>query len=1052
MPLTLLSSNRVEILQASLLRRLLDEPLADPFTPEVIVVPTFALARWLNLRFAAQQGIAANQHYSQPARWVWQMANDVLGDLPDEDPWSRDALGWRLFSNLPEMLGEAAFASLRHYLGDDTDGIKRWQLCERIAASFDRYQSFRPEMIRDWSRGCENHWQAKLWRALVAEAGETHRVAVLERFYAAFEKPDHPPLPSRVSLFALSTLPPLYLEVLRVLAPHTDLHLYLHSPSDQYWADLETQKRRARRRLERDGEEEQALAGNELLASWGRQGQIFQDQLLGRVETDAVDVENFSPPGGSSLLERLQESIFSLDTRIRVLPVDDSISLHVCHSPMRECQVLLDNLLDMLEQDTTLNPEDILVMVPDIAAYAPYIEAVFRAQPIGFNLSDITLADEHPLVTTFLQLLQLPASRFTQQEILALLDNESLRRRFEIDETALADVHHLVERGHTRWGLDAAHKAEFGLPETAGNTWRQLHERFFAGFALAGDEVWQGIAPLPVEDDAAAPALGRFWHFLRQLRAWRERLGKTRRATEWQRLLMQSLEDFFVEPDPRDSRLQQIRDAIGRLGEGGGNLLSPALMVYQMRRLLQSTEQSGQLYSGGITFCGMRPMRSIPFRVICLLGMNRDDFPRRDPPSDFEIVSPKPAASDPGPRSEDRYLMLETLLCARQKLYISYSGRSLRDNSESQPSVLVQELMDFIDSHFEAAECRRIPSQSLIRVHPMQVFSTANFIAPKFSYRGYWLDIARRIGGERDAKRQPWPTRALEASAPDDDIDLEHLRRFVADPVKYFFRRRLGIYLESEDTASVDEPFLPTGLEAWKLRQRLGEDCLDGAGASVERLQAEGLLAHGPAATIQLERLQREAADWLASIEAFRGVSRQALAIDIGFDSGLHLTGSLSDYFAGRGLMGFHAGKFRGHHLLGLWIDHLALCTAGFAHQDHSSLFIASDSRWRIPALPPEAARERLADYVQLYGEGLCRPLPVFPQISHLWATLAERDRALEAANKKWHDVWTRGGDRDNSYLHLVLQAGYELPFAEPEFDRCARRLYDDLLARVEQL
>jgi len=1053
MALSILSSNRVEILQSRLRQHLAAAPLADPFASEIVVVPTFAMARWLNLRIAQQQGIAANIQYPQVGEWVWRLASSALAELPQQDPYSRDALGWQIFCLLPYLLDQKAFTTLQNYLVDDQNGIKRWQLAQRIADSFDRYQTYRPQTINDWSQGKDDQWQAQLWRALVDNRGLPHRVETISRLIDLLDKAEElPALPQRVSLFVLSNLPPLYLEVLRALAPLTEVNLYLHSPSDQYWADLENEKRKSRRRLVAPKQQDLFDAGNELLASWGHQGQIFQDLLLSRVSAESIDIDMFAKPGDNSLLGHIQRSIFTLEQAPVQLEPDNSLSIHICHSAMRECQVLLDQILAMLQQDPDLNPEDILVMVPDIASYAPYIEAVFQRERIACNISDITLADEHPLVVTFLQLLDLPHSRFTISEVLALLDNESIRQRFDFDDQALTEIRRLVEQGHTRWGIDANHKTDFDLPSTPGNTWQQLRERFFAGYALAADDLWHGIAPLPARDDADAVVLGRFWHFLERLRSWRERLGKSRDAADWQALLMQLLEDFFIEADPRESRIQQIRDAISEIDAAGSSEISPQLLVYLMGRSLKTSEQSGQLYSGGITFCGMRPMRSIPFKIICLLGMNRNDFPRRDPHSDFEIMAANPNAGDPSNRSEDRYLMLETLLCARQKLYLSYTGRNLRDNSQLQPSVLVQELLDFIDAHFYATTDDKKFSEELAQIHPMQAFSSSAFTAPEFSYQQYWCDVARQLETRPTNESRHWPQQTLPTAANGEVIDLEQLRRFIANPIQYFFRQRLGIYMDAEDLPGDDETFDLSHLEQWQLKHQLASDTLSDRADGTQRLMAEGLLAHGHAAAAQVQKIKLDQADWFEGIAQYHGIKSRMLQLELELDNSRWLSGSVTNYYPGKGLMTYHGGSFKGRQLLKLWVDHLALCAGGLLQANEYGLLLSKDKTWRLPPLSQSLARTQLADYCQLYREGMSRPLPVFPDASFTWASEADKDKALARALRPWQTQWGQGGDNGNPYIQLVLRGGHELPIGSADFDRYARRLYAQLLDLGEAL
>ena len=1051
MALSIISSNRVEILQSRLAQHLAAAPLTDPFVTETIVVPTFAMARWLNLQIAQQQGVAANIEYPQVGEWVWHMAAAVLTDLPSLDPYTRDALAWQIYSQLPELLERRAFASLEQYLADDRVGIKRWQLAQRIAGSFDRYQSYRPQTIREWSRGEDNQWQAQLWRSLIENRGLDHRVASITRLIEVLEQGPAPNiLPQRVSLFALSSLPPLYLEVLRALAPRIELNLYLHSPSDQYWADLESEKQKSRRQLAAPRQQDLFDAGNELLASWGRQGQVFQDLLLNQVSAESIDIDLFARPGDDSLLNQIQRSIFTLESSPQPVEPDDSVSIHVCHSAMRECQVLQDHILSMLQQDPQLNPEEILVMVPDIAAYAPYIEAVFQHERIACNISDVSLADEHPLVMAFLQLLKLPQSRFTSSEVLGLLDNQSIRQRFELDEQGLTEIRRLVDQGYTRWGIDAGHKAEFDLPPTAGNTWQQSRERFFAGYALADDTLWRGIAPLPACDDSDAITIGRFWHFFERLRSWRERLGRNRDATEWQVLLAQLLDDFFVETDVRESRLQQIRNAINQIQLAGQSEISPGLMHYLMSQWLQKNEQSGQLYSGGITFCGMRPMRSIPFKVICLLGLNRNDFPRREPHSDFEIMAVERKRGDPSNRDEDRYLMLETLLCARQRLYLSYTGRNLRDNSPLQPSVLVQELTDFIDTRFGKTGDDRPLSASLTRVYPMQVFSPDNFRAPSTSYRRYWCDVAGQMSPSRKTTDKSRSTQPLAPTRVMDGIDLERLRRFIANPIRYFFHQRLSIYLDRDEIPDDDETFDLSQLEQWRLRQYLAAATLSGREDDSSRLLAEGWLAHGHAAEAQVAKIRQDEAEWFDAIAQYRDIPSIRLSVEIDLEDNGRLAGSVANYFPGKGLMTYHGGSFSGRQLLVLWINHLALCAAGLWRPQETSLLLCRNQSWRLPQLDTATAQVQLADYCQLYKEGMAQPLPVFPDASYTWASEPDRSKALARTMRLWQNPWNTGGDSNSPYIELSLRDDFDLPIGSAEFDRYARRLYARLLESAE--
>jgi exodeoxyribonuclease V gamma subunit len=1060
MPLSIFSSNRVESLLENLCLRLGEATLADPLTSEVIVVPTYAMARWLNLKIARQQGIAANFDYPLPADWVWQLAASVLDQVPERDPLQAGYSSWKIFGLLPGMLKRPAFAPLQHYLLEDDAGIKRWQLATRIADVFERYQQYRPGLILDWCSGAGDDWQALLWRTLIVDHAQTHRVAVIQQLIESLNRNvDTSLLAERISLFAHSSLPPLFIQVVHALAQHTDITLYQHSPTDQYWADLKNKKSLSKLRLENPQQAEYFETGNDLLASWGRQGQALQDLLLNHDGLPVCESESYQAPERSTLLQSIQQNIFYLDDTAAAQNVDASLSIHVCHSPMRECQVLQDALLAMLDRDPSLNTEDILVMIPEISRYAPYIEAVFRSSEntghpgLRWNLSDITLADEHPLVMTFLQLLKLPGSRFSRSEVLSYLDIDAIRQRFDIDDAALADIHSLLEESRVRWGIDEFHKTSLGLPATGENTWQQAKQRIFAGYALGEIEYWDGIAPIAEVDASRAQHLAKFWLLFERLQYWRDVLKSPCKTGEWQGRLNRMLDDFFVESNRQEDRLQSIRDAINDLNQAENLLASPALIQHWMEQQLASRQLQGRLFSGGITFCGMRPMRSLPFRVICLLGMNDGVFPRRENRIEFDAMGKSWQPGDPSKGDEDRYLMLETLLCARQVLYLSYCGRSLKDNSECQPSVLVRELLDFVDAGNadDSASGERF-SHSLTTLHSMQAFAAKNFTPGTTSYDRYWCQIAKQIQApDTTVPATTWASKTI-AIDPDKErnINLTDLRRFLQDPIKFFFNRRLRLWLKSHKEDEDEEVFALNSLEKWGIKQRIGENLTRGRETSAQELQAQGRLPHGHAAYASFEAIESEIEPLLLPLQDYRGIAALSRTIDCQLDDSLRLSGQVGNYYAGMGLMHFNSSSMKGKHLLGLWLDHLALCASEqYQHKDSNRL-ITRDAELGFERLNSADAIDQLRDYGELYYRGLAYPLPIFPLSSYAWCCADNSEKAVKAASTAWYgnDYKNIPGDKDDNYIKLALRGSMQAPFTSTEFETYAQAFYANALKR----
>ncbi len=1080
MPLSLVSANKVESLQAQLAAQLCEEPLSDPFAPELIIVPGQAMARWLNMQMAQTHGVAANIQYELAASWVWQFAATQLPDVPAQDPLSRETAAWRIFQALPALLPTPEFQSLQRYLSGDDCGVKCWQLSQRIADVFDRYQFYRPKWIRDWSAGRnppDDAWQSLLWRHLIAELRNNHRVALLDKLQQKLRnsKEELAEIPQRISCFALSSLPPLYIEVFQSLAAHTQLTLYQHSPTDQYWGDLRSKKQKSRLRVTRAEAADYYDTGNDLLASWGRQGQAFQDLLLSDDSIEAVQWEEYQEPGTDNLLHRLQQDIFSLSEKVHPVPVDDSVQVAICHSAMRECQVLHDELLRTLQQNPKLRPEDILVMVPQISEYAPYIEAIFsrdenESRPfLPWNISDITLADEHPLISIFLQLLALPGSRFTVSEVLSYLEVPEIADRFGLDQQACNLIVGLLADGHVHWGLDAEHKQSLDLPAIKENTWQQLEERLLCAYAMQADasqEYWHDIAPLSGVEGGSAQSIGQFCLLLERLRVWKNRLQADRSALQWQSTLNEMLADLFLERSDEDDKLQQIRETIDGLKiQAGVQILSLDLVTVFLQDVLTEKTVRGRFFSGGITFCGMRPMRSLPFQVICLLGMNDQAFPRREQAAEFDLMSAHWQPGDPRKGDEDRYLLLETLLCARQKLYLSYTGRSLKDNTPCQPSVLLRQLLDFINTQYLPEDSPALlMSQRISTEFSMQPFSARNYQTTvgnktKISHDRYWCEVANQLLNRKqeDSEKSTAAEILPVLNETQDVLELSRLRGFLGHPIAWFFKNRLRIYLSEEAANEDEESFFLDGLQAWSLKSRLASDWLRGVATSQEKLRAEGVLPHGVFAESVYVDIQEQSNELLERLVDYRGCIAEPRHINLQLPTGVTLQGQVACY-RGKGLLHYSPSSVKAKNLLAIWVEHLALCAQNQLLEKECSLLISRDQTLRFSHLTAKDATEQLAMMVELYKQGMQSPLPVYPETSFAFAQAhygsdGNIDLAKKAAWKRWADSefsFVQGEELD-AYIQLARRSVEGSALDEPQFSKLALKIYSQLLDSVEE-
>jgi len=1025
----IIRSNKVENLMQSMGNNLRDNPLNKPLTPEVMLVPSPLIQRWLALQFADTMGVHCNINYASPASWL---ARFIANNSRQTDTLSRESSAWLIFQHLPKLLDDDAFTALHRYLKDDVDGVKRWQLASRIADTFDRYQDYRPDTIRNWSAGGGDDWQAKLWHKLLDKVGsKNHRVAMMDQWQKDLAKGYKKAiqcLPQRIHIFCISSLPPLHLGLLQALSEHIEVYFYYTSPTPAYGADLML--------------ENKAAKGHELLTSWGRQGQIFQDLLLNHDAVKAIEDDTYDKKFPASSLGEIQQDIYQTQ-RTKRHGLDDSITIHICHSPLRECQVLHDELLQAFEHNPDLNPEDVLVMMPDIKLYAPYIKMVFErgeyaqksVRPyIPYNISDVSITDDTPLARTFLTLLNLPHSRFTRTEVEAMLDIPEVYQHFDIDEESIPAIRKLLDDVNVRWGMDAEHRSSLDLPQNDMHTWKQAKQRFLAGYAMGGKgKLWQGIAPIELNNQEAM-GMVNFWRMVECMDDWRKALTQARTAKQWQMDLHRMLLDFFENAE-QDDALQHILEALENwASKANDEKISHALLVHCLQQRLDESDIPNRYFSGGVSFCAMRPMRSVPFKMIALMGMSDAAFPRREHPLEFDNMAKQWQAGDPIKGEQDRYLMLETLLCCREKLYISYVGRSIRDNSVCQPSILVSELCD---------ELRQTYGEDAVKevLHPMQAFSADNF-TKEHAHDAYWCTLANRLQQtEPTPPTSTWGQDALPALDVD-HVTLERLIQFVKHPVKFFVNRRLGIYIQNEDERCDDEPFELNHLEAWVMKKRILDNTLQKQDMEENRFKAEGVLPHGIAGDAELQQQHCDIQPVLTQLKTYYGKENQTKGIDVLLNTcegkALHITGQIRHYIAGLGLLHATPSKLKGKYLLACWLEHLALCSEGILQEKECSRLQCSDKGMVFQWMKADEAQIQLQVYVDAYVQGMQQPLPIFEGASYAQVFEPKKISAQWNGSSFNHIP----GDKDDDYVQLIMRDVAGMPIDTPEFKNWAEKFY----------
>lgn len=1090
-------SNRLDVLEALMELIVERERLDDPFEPEMILVQSTGMAQWLQMTLSQKFGIAANIDFPLPASFIWDMFVRVLPEIPKESAFNKQSMSWKLMTLLPQLLDREDFTLLRHYLTDDSDKRKLFQLSSKAADLFDQYLVYRPEWLAQWETGHlveglgeAQAWQAPLWKALVEythELGQPrwHRANLYQRFIETLESATTcpPGLPSRVFICGISALPPVYLQALQALGKHIEIHLLFTNPCRYYWGDIKdpaylakllTRQRRhsfedrelplfrdsenAGQLFNSDGEQD---VGNPLLASWGKLGRdyiyllsdlessqeldafvdVTPDNLLHNIQSDILELENRAVAGVN--IEEFSRS----DNKRPLDPLDSSITFHVCHSPQREVEVLHDRLLAMLEEDPTLTPRDIIVMVADIDSYSPFIQAVFGSAPadryLPYAISDRRARQSHPVLEAFISLLSLPDSRFVSEDVLALLDVPVLAARFDITEEGLRYLRQWVNESGIRWGIDDDNVRELELPTTGQHTWRFGLTRMLLGYAMESAQgEWQSVLPYDESSGLIAELVGHLASLLMQLNIWRRGLAQERPLEEWLPVCRDMLNAFFLpdaETEAAMTLIEQQWQAIIAEGLGAqyGDAVPLSLLRDELAQRLDQERISQRFLAGPVNICTLMPMRSIPFKVVCLLGMNDGVYPRQLAPLGFDLMSQKPKRGDRSRRDDDRYLFLEALISAQQKLYISYIGRSIQDNSERFPSVLVQELIDYIgQSHYlpgdEALNCDESEARvkaHLTCLHTRMPFDPQNYQpGERQSYAREWLPAASQAGKAHSEFVQPLPFTLPET------VPLETLQRFWAHPVRAFFQMRLQVNFRTEDSEIPDtEPFILEGLSRYQINQQLLNALVeqDDAERLFRRFRAAGDLPYGAFGEIFWETQCQEMQQLADRVIACRQPG-QSMEIDLACN-GVQITGWLPQVQPD-GLLRWRPSLLSVAQGMQLWLEHLVYCASG--GNGESRLFLRKDGEWRFPPLAAEQALHYLSQLIEGYREGMSAPLLVLPESGGAWLktcydaqndAMLDDDSTLQKARTKFLQAYegnmmVRGEGDDIWYQRLWRQ------------------------------
>ena len=1115
-------SERADALVAPL-ATILAEPPEDPFDVDVVAVPTRGVERWLAQRLShhlgtgpdGEGGVCANVSFGSPARLVADVLAAVEDVDPADDPWDAERLVWSVLEVVDGCAGEPWCSPLGRHLGaaGDTDDARRGR---RLAAArhltrlFASYAAQRPDMLRAWAASRDHDstdgdgvggqvpadlaWQPELWRRVRAAVGVPSPAERLEDVLRrVVDDPHRLDLPARLSVFGPTRLPEHHLRVLVALAAHREVHLWLPHPSPALWARAAAGDQPSRRRAEIP-----RVAEHPLLASMARDVTELQRRLVTAAPASAEHHHAASPPP-ATLLGALQQRLRDDDPNRPphvVAPDDRSVQVHACHGRARQVEVLREVLVGLFADDPTLEPRDVLVMCPDVEAVAPLVTGTFGLAPDGaahhpvhpgqelrVRLADRSLRQTNPLLSLVARLLELADGRVTASEVLDLAASGPVRRRFRFDDDDLDRIREWTVAAGVRWGEDAARRDRFGLGWVRQGTWDAGLDRVLLGAAMAEeDHRYVGPAlPLDDVDSTDIDRAGRLAELVDRLSEVLRRLDGIQPLHVWLDHLDHGL-DLLADVAPQDGwQVVQARQVLAdvRLASEGHH--DVPLRLTDVRALLagrlEGRPTRAGFRTGALTVCSLEPMRSVPHRVVCLLGLDDGVFPRGAGADGDDVLLRDPCLGERDRRSEERQLFLDAVMAAGQHLVVLYSGADERTGAARPPAVPVGELLDALDAAGTTGDARPVRASVVVH-HPLQTVAERNFTSGALGRPGpFSFDaLAHRAAVAARAERVapgPFLARPLPDPPRQDELDLDALVTTLEHPVKAFLRSRLGVALPRDEEDVEDRlPLDLDGLGSWEVGDHLLAACLTDAPRD-QAFAAEWRRGTVPPKELGRATLRRIGENVVPIADAARRRARgPARSVDVTVDlpDGRVLTGTVPGVHADVVVRAVYS-RLGPKHRLRAWVQLLAL-VADHTDADWSAVTVGRPQGNRpgvavstLRVTSAAFALQRLADLVAVRDRALREPLPAPVAVACAYARSRHAGdsevQALDDARRTWGKGFERSDDHHvlcwGEAAELDAFAGTPTPTEQawwPEettrLGVLARRVWDPVLGHEE--
>ncbi|MGM0608161.1 MAG: exodeoxyribonuclease V subunit gamma [Candidatus Muiribacteriota bacterium] len=1042
----------------------------DPFQKEKIIVQSAGMAKWLQLKLAKKKKVCFNVDFIFPGNFLNELLENTGVKLKENKQkfLSADNILLLIMQKLPYLIeNESDFFSIKNYLGDEEDfGIKLYNLSTKIGYLFDQYIIYRPDIIKCWKNNelffknnLDEKWQMKLFNAVTE--GLFTRADYYEKFINEFEIKDDTLLPERISIFGISSLPPYYINILNKFSEFAQVNLFFLNPCKEYWGDLKSPKVKAKEENKYDDTDIPAELlhyeeGNELLVFLGKVGQDLFN-ILNYFDFHQVEKYFLKENSKNTLLEYIKTDITFLSEKIQKQTINDkdnSIQIHACHGKVRELEIIKNTVLNIITENQDISTSDIIVMAPDIEEYTPYIHGVFSKDEhddyyLNYSVSDNTLSRESKVISLFLFMLEFAGSRFKINDFLKIITDEVIVECFGISKNDIEYIKKWIFETNIRWGADNYHRKEVVDVSYEDFSFEQGLNRMFAGYAMnEKNKQFLQIFPYDEIEGTSSRVLGFIAELVSNFKILKNMIEHEKTLSEWIDSVLNCFDFLFVQNssfEKEKNYLNKFLISLKQLSEKNNkpdfNISYNVFRQFVEDRVGVEKIERGFL-SGGITFSSMLPMRSIPFKVVCLLGMNNDTFPRKPTIVNFDLMSVSRRFGDRNSRESDKYLFLEALLSAQDYFILTYDGIDYKDNSEKVAAITVTSLSDYIDKYYKLESNKEILNKIFFK-HKMQPFNPEYFKenANFKSYSKKYYKIANKIANNTFENKDKFSfecKKPLEQKKENSLITNNDLESFYYSPSRFFVEKIMGIFLKESDEVFDDN-------ESFKLSKKhkfikkytdimlSNSDITKSAALNKELNYSLPPLGFGE---IEKEKILKNSDDFYNSVyNLICDKKEKIIEHEIDFD-GFKFYIKLNNYFQNMGLVNYYPASIYASTIIKIWLNHVLLnvISDDIDGITPKSFFVSNKEVKEFDKI--NNAKEILKNLITYFLKGSSSPLKFFPDSSMAYyceklKNIQKGKELKEAvligknnAYKKWfgNSYLNIPGDKDNPYVNFLFK------------------------------